>query len=964
MCFPKHLLSVGVFLLLCIPLSAQLLSVTPKIPVADDEVSIIFDASRGNGVLKDHTGPVYAHTGVIIGTADEPSGWRYVQGEWGTDDPRMKMESLGNNRYRIQFRIREFYGIPEEETFLQMAFVFRNQTGSLVAKDSGDQDIFYPKLQTYEHGLLEIADSEGALSLGELERIEQGDDGSLILKDGQQQLQIRKCLVDLHLMPILEVSYFPDSEQALPASESAIKHTYVPFQAPEADENGSYRFDLGNQYELSISPTPIRLELSRAGSPILNQELGFFFQHDSKGMGPLSGIRFSLQEEEHLYGTGSRAIPADRRGHRLYTYNAPSYGYTWGEEDVYLSIPYLQSSQGYGLLLDNYQAGYLDLGKSTNNILECAFKGQGLRYFLIASPDPATITESLTALTGRQDMPPIWALGYIQSRYGYRTQAELDSIVDATLAAGYPLDAVPLDLYWFGGTGSMGDLDWDTVNWPDPKAMIDGLKAEGVQPILITETYFVKGTQYFDELDDGSLFAKDENDESYVIPDFWAGEAALLDVFHPQAADWFWPKYQRQIELGVEGWWCDSGEPENHPKKMIHTRGKAEQVHNLYAQYWAKLLYEKFTETYPNKRLFNLMRSGFAGMQRYSTFPWSGDVTRSWGAFRAQVPIMLGTGLSGVGYIHSDLGGFTGGPRDEELLQRWIQMGSFVPIMRVHGDASGFEPEPIFYSKETQEIARAAIQLRYQLLPYNYTLAWENHRLGYPMLRPLFFHYPQDSNTLGIDDQFLWGEHMLIAPVLEKGLQERGVYLPQGGWIEMYEGSLYEGGRSYRIDLSKERIPVFVKAGSIIPLAPPMQHTGQYSSDSLSLQVFVSDQQEDVLQTLYLDDGQTANPIAKGSYELFEISSQRSKEKLTEVLLKQTHGTPRERSWTVKLRTGKEAPKSIKVGKRKLKAVLNPEEWKADPEKRFWWIEESRMAYVSVKWQGEIRIKAKYRLSE
>ncbi|MEO1451848.1 MAG: TIM-barrel domain-containing protein, partial [Bacteroidota bacterium] len=337
---------------------------------------------------------------------------------------------------------------------------------------------------------------------------------------------------------------------------------------------------------------------------------------------------------------------------------------------------------------------------------------------------------------------------------------------------------------------------------------------------------------------------------------FWAGSAGILDVTRPEAVQWMWPFYQKQLDLGVAGFWCDSGEPENHPLGMRHALGTAEEVHNLYSNLWARDLYRSFRKRDSVNRWFNLIRSGYAGMQRYATFPWSGDVSRTWEAFRAQPMIMLGAGLSGIGYMHSDLGGFTGGPRDPELFQRWLQMGSFVPIMRVHGDATGFAPEPVFFDEKTQEIALKAINLRYQLLPYNYTLAWENHQTGAPLVRPMWFHFPEDSVCARLDDQYLWGENLLVAPIFKKGATSRKIYFPHGCWYDLYSGEKLIGNGWQEVEVTSEQIPVFVKGGSIIPIGNILSNTAEDDPARWALHVY-PDENMNATGQRYLDDGQT-----------------------------------------------------------------------------------------------------------
>jgi oligosaccharide 4-alpha-D-glucosyltransferase len=302
---------------------------------------------------------------------------------------------------------------------------------------------------------------------------------------------------------------------------------------------------------------------------------------------------------------------------------------------------------------------------------------------------------------------------------------------------------------------------------------------------------------------------------------------------------------------------------------MMHYLGSAARIHNIYSLLWAKMLYEKIREIYPDKRLFNLIRSGYAGMQKYSTFPWSGDVQRSFSGLRAQLPIMLGMGLSGVGFILSDIGGFVGGEIDPELYIRWIQYGTFSPVMRPHG--MGVPTEPIYYDSLTEAIATDYIRLRYQLLPYNYTLAWLYSHHGMPLARPLVMIAPDDPLASEMDDEYFWGSAFLVAPVMERGANSRTVYLPNGKWIDYWTEDVYSGEAWVTVDTPLERIPLFVKAGSFIPMVPQIETTKDYRSDTLIIHYYPNLNAQASVFSMYEDDGKTPDAYDLGEYEIISF---------------------------------------------------------------------------------------------
>lgn len=489
-------------------------------------------------------------------------------------------------------------------------------------------------------------------------------------------------------------------------------------------------------YRVIIQKNPLRVSYQRDGRPVVEEAGGAFEQLGAAGG---TGVSFRLGPDEHLYGTGSRALPLDRRGRQLSLYNEAHYGYQDGEPTLNATLPTVLSSRGYMLFFDHHTAGTLDLGATRPDVLE--YRGEGLRglgYFIVAGDTYAEILSRYTTLTGRQPLPPRWGLGLIQSRFGYRSETELYQVARRMRQAGFPLDGLVLDLYWFGGTTRQGDFSWDAANFPNPKRLTRRLDSLGIKTVLISEPYVMRTSRHDALVRQRGLVERDASGQPHTVASFWAGPATLLDMYRPGTRRWLWEQYARLHQDGVRGWWTDLGEPENHPADMHSDGGPTRRAHNGYGQRWASILSEGYARHYPEERLLNLARSGWAGMQRHAVFPWSGDVSRSWAGLQAQVPIMLSMGLGGVGYMHSDAGGFAQGTPDPELYARWLQLAAFGPVLRPHGSGE-IAPEPYWWPPATQAAVREAVRLRYQLLPYLYSLAWENTQTGTPLARPLNF---------------------------------------------------------------------------------------------------------------------------------------------------------------------------------------------------------------------------------
>lgn len=603
-------------------------------------------------------------------------------------------------------------------------------------------------------------------------------------------------------------------------------------------------------------------------------------------------MQFSVGKEEQFFGTGSRSIALNKNGYTVELNNNPWYGYNTDADNLNFSMPFIQSNKGYAIFFDNPSKGYLDIGKTNAGKLEAGFVGGKLQFYTFCGSSPAVLIEKFTSLVGRMPLPARWVLGNFMSRFGYRSQEEVLDIANKMKAQNFPIDAAIIDLFWFGdgvhGAWNMGDIDWNLKRFPEPEKMIDSLKKMNIKTILIAEPFVLSESKNYQYTQMQKLNAVDKKGDTIGIKEFWFGYAGLLDLFKTKSKDWFWDQYNRQIKKGVAGWWGDLGEPEKHPDYLYHNLQdhgykklfNANEVHNMYGHIWSEMLFEKYKKYYPNERLFHLNRSGYAGTWRYGSFPWSGDVDRSWKGLKAQLPIMLSMGLSGVPTMHSDAGGFAMGERDPELYRRWLQMAVFSPVFRPHGSVSAPDPkiaqiesEPVFYDDPDKSIIRNFIELRYRLMPYVYNLAYESAKTGTPFVRPLFFNDTSDTNLFTATDQYYFGNALMIAPVLEKGAAVRKIYLPFGQWYDFWNPTtIMNGGRWIEVKLTADKIPVFVKAGSVLPMKPLFHNTTEYPKDKLEFHYYPKEGSHS--HTIYEDDGQTAQSLSSGTYEMIRLHAQ------------------------------------------------------------------------------------------
>ena len=636
---------------------------------------------------------------------------------------------------------------------------------------------------------------------------------------------------------------------------------------------------------LIVDKQTLQIDFSLHSQKVLSRNLSYFCTANN-----IHGLSFQLNNDEALYGTGSRAIPLNRRGYLLENYHQPHYGYSYGEQNLNVSIPLIISSAGYALYFENAGSGNFDLGKTNKDQLEYTTQSGNVSYFLLAGNNDK-ILNSYTQLTGKQPLPPRWALGFIQSRFGYKSAKETIETAKKTIAAGYPLDATVLDLFWYGDVKTMGNHDWRLDSFPQPQKMLAELKWLGVKTIPITQTFVTRLSNNFNKASQANLFAKDLVGNDFIIEDFWAGPTGLIDIFKPESQQYLWNFYRKRINEGIAGWWCDLGEPEKHPDSIQHVNGISRSVHNVYSLIWAKTIFDGYRKDFPQQRIFNLARSGGAGMQRYSTFPWSGDVSRSWSGFKAQIPIMLGMSMSGIGYMHSDAGGFAQGEKDAELYTRWMEYAAFTPIYRAHADPSPAPPEPVFWDEATQKIVKEYIKLRYRFLPYNYTLAYQNTITGRPLAMPLNYLEPENKLLGNVNDEYLWGEKLLIAPIIEKGKFERKVIFPKGSWVNWFTGEIYADSAIVKAELG--RLPIFARSGSFVPIAKDMQNTEKYTSDTLVVKYF-----PDVVETarfvLYQDNGNDPLALENKDFELLTFTGHADKKGHTIELKSTKPGKKRE----------------------------------------------------------------------
>ena len=605
-------------------------------------------------------------------------------------------------------------------------------------------------------------------------------------------------------------------------------------------------------------------------------------------------ITLSTAPGASLYGGGERGYSLNLANDTLVMYNKQNYGYIGSERrlaQMNISMPLLVSSHGYALLFDDYGTATMTTGTDITYTFE---DNRPLSYYYVVGKDAslASVTTALTELTGRQELPPLWTLGYISSRYGYHTDDELSGVIDSLQTQGYPLDGVVLDLYWYGREQDMGRLAWDKQQWPDPNEMLEYLNKKHINVVTIAQPYVLRngrGVDNYNELAPQGMFVmnKDSLDKPLGVT-IWVGNGGMFDVSNPKTRQWLADRYGALSDRGVSAWWGDLGEPEVHPEAGLHANGLlTRQYHNLYGNDWSSIVYEMHKAKYPERRMMTMMRGGTTGLQRYNVFPWSTDVSRTWGGLEPQVRIMLNSGLSGLGYMGHDVGGFSiidqEHPTDDELYVRWMQLGVFSPMLRTHAQ---YKAEPYNYPKYAS-LLLSLVKERYRWIPYNYTLAWENATKGWPLVRPLDFHDATATGRYdGISDQFLWGRDIMVAPVMTQGTVQRPVIFPEGSdWVDVNAPlTTYKGGTVTNYDAAIGCTPVFARAGSFIVTADyPMKSTAQYRNSRYHIDYYPLKGKQ-TFSTLFEDDMSTPTTIGHNQGRVFTMSGNDTAKQIDVVL--------------------------------------------------------------------------------
>ncbi len=567
-----------------------------------------------------------------------------------------------------------------------------------------------------------------------------------------------------------------------------------------------------------------------------------------------------MPADAHFYGLGDKTGFLDKRG----------YEYTmWNTDDpkpqvdsfqaLYKSIPFFIALAGrdvYGILFDNTCKSTFNMGQESDLYYFFRAEGGALDYYYLAGDSMEEIVSRYTWLTGRHPLPQKWTLGYHQSRWGYVTQEDVEEVAGKLRALDIPCDAIHFDIDYMDG---FRVFTWDGKKYHgDPRAFLQSLAGRGFKPVTIIDPGVKQDEGYFmyDEGMAGGYFAKTPEGEVYVNA-VWPGAAVFPDFGKPEVRAWWAEKQRILTQMGVRGVWNDMNEPASFngplPDDVQFTDEDAPaphaEMHNVYGHLMARATYEGLKAA-DGRRPFVITRACYAGSQRYAT-AWTGDNHSIWCHLRMAIPQLCNLGLSGMPFVGTDVGGF-GSDATPELLARWVQVGCFSPLFRNHSALGTRRQEPWQFGKRVLDIYRKYVKLRYHLLPLFYDLFREEACTGLPILRPLVLCYEDDETARTCNDEFMIGRRLLVAPVVDPGVSKRMVYLPEGEWYDYWTGEKHTGGGWFLRDAPLDVCPLYVLAGSALPVWPECSYVGEKAEDVLYLEVFPGEG----TWTHYLDNGE------------------------------------------------------------------------------------------------------------
>ena len=648
----------------------------------------------------------------------------------------------------------------------------------------------------------------------------------------------------------------------------------------EVSEQEEYYQIKTSKVKCCIQKIDMRLSIfNLENTIILEDELGFHWEESYEYGGNIVKMSKASKDGECFYGLGDKATQMNLKGKRLENFATDQYAFQKDQEPLYKVVPFyigLQNKQSYGIFFDNTFRTYFDFCHERRNVTSYWAEGGEMNYYFIYGPQMSDVVTTYTDLTGKPELPPLWALGYHQCKWSYYPESNFKAVAAKFRELKIPCDALYLDIDYMDGFRC---FTWNKDYFPNPKRMVAELAEDGFKTVVIIDPGIKIDKEYsvYKEALEKDYFCK-RADGPYMKGKVWPGECNFPDYTNPIVREWWAGLFKELIsDIGVKGVWNDMNEPavmevpnKTFPMDVRHDYDgnpcSHRKAHNIYGTQMARATYHGVKRYAYPKRPFVITRSAYAGAQRYSS-SWTGDNIATWEHLWIANIQMQRMSISGMGFTGSDIGGFAEQPSGE-LYARWIQLGVFHPFCRTHSSGDHGDQEPWAFDEEVIDITRKFVNLRYQLLPYLYTMFWQYIEEGIPMLKPLVYFDQEDTQTHYRNDEFIFGNQILVCPILEPNALGRRMYLPRGIWYNYWTNEELKGGKEIWVDTKFDQIPIFVKAGAVIPKYPVQQYVGELEFDELTLDIYYKEGKE---KSVVYEDAQDGYDYKKGRYSFLSF---------------------------------------------------------------------------------------------
>ncbi|WP_342826674.1 glycoside hydrolase family 31 protein [Metabacillus indicus] len=733
--------------------------------------------------------------------------------------------------------------------------------------------------------------------------------------------------------------------------------------------------DKKDHYELRTKELIIHIKKSQFGVKFMDEK-GNVINEDYMNNGSAgyeNGKPYVMKKtnpDENFYGFGEQSgLEVNKRGKSIGMWNTDAYAYNKDTKYLYTTIPFfigLKNERAYGILFDNSHRSYFEMASESDDYYYFYANGGDLSYYFMNGPEISDVLDRYTELTGKMDVPAEWSLGLHQSKWGY-TADEILNVAKTYREKEIPLDTMHFDIDYMDG--------YRVFTWSEEyKNALKTLKTmPGFKAIAINDPAVKQDENYqmYQEGTKNDFWAKNADGTPFIGP-VWPGDSAFPDFSKEEVREWWAGKHNILFDQGIDGIWNDMNEPavflddekHNHTmpldsyfgyqdNKIIHT-----EYHNLYGHDEADATYRAWEKHKPNTRPFVLTRDMFAGSQRYAAL-WTGDNVSNWEHLEMSLPMNMNIGMSGISFVGNDIGGFAQRP-DAELFARWIEVGAFLPFSRIHYDSDAKAEvkqgqEPWAFGPEVEGISKKYIEMRYKLLPYLYNAFQDSAESGSPVQQPLVYQFQEDENTYDISDQFMFGNSLMLAPVVKQGQTSRDVYLPENEtWVDYWTGKEYKGGQTISVSAPLEHLPIFVKKNSIVPNRDVQQYTDEKPLTDLILDTYLTDEAE---YSFYEDDGKTLDH-ENGEYNETSLKVEKRGKDIVfkQKKLVENYDSKLEK-YTLKLNNTAK-PKEVKAGSAKYKAAVSMDEM-TKTSRSYFYDAKAKKLYVNipVEEKRDVRIK-------